>query len=99
MHIDPAQVPADLKEPAMQPGYPPARVPGAVTTQPDARALLAAVADALNAAERAGLIIASLDHGVVKTRAGYVVPFGSAELGCRWVARRRVPHDPEGAEG
>jgi hypothetical protein len=86
-------------------GLPPGFVPPSAALAPpgaarrDPAALLAAVAEALNAAERAGLIIASLDHGAIKTRAGYVVPFGTAQLGCRWVARSRIPYDPEGGEG
>jgi len=56
----------------------------------DATRLLAAVADALNAAERAGLPIDNLHAGVIWTEAGYVVPFGDDRIGCRWVVRART---------
>ena len=67
-----------------------------VTAPHDPPALLAAIAASLNDAERAGLLINGLEHGTVQTRAGCVVPFGTAELGHRWVVRPRVPRIPEG---
>ena len=51
--------------------------------------LLAAVADALNALERAG-IIADVDHDSVSTRYGYVIPVGDGRLGTRWAVRQRL---------
>jgi hypothetical protein len=63
-----------------------------------ARHLLAAVADALNAAERAGLPIDNLHAGVIWTEAGYVVPFGDDRLGCRWVVRARTECAPQGED-
>ena len=56
----------------------------------DPARLLAAVADALNACERAGMP-ASLDYGVVVTEHGYVLPMGDPRLGNRWQARPKVP--------
>lgn len=52
-----------------------------MSTQPDAEALLGAVAAALTACERAGVSV-KLKHGIVHTREGYVLPVGD-----RWVAR------------
>jgi hypothetical protein len=52
-----------------------------VTGQPDAEALLGAVADALTACEAAGIAV-KLKHGIVLTRHGYVLPVGES-----WVAR------------
>ena len=62
------------------------------SAQPDPAVLLARVADALNACERAGLAV-DLEHGAALTAAGYVLPAGDARLGCRWQARTRLPHD------
>jgi hypothetical protein len=53
----------------------------AVTGQPDAEALLGAVAGALTACEAAGIAV-KLKHGIVLTRHGYVLPVGES-----WVAR------------
>jgi hypothetical protein len=64
----------------------------------DATRLLATIADALNAAERAGLPIDNLHAGTVWTEAGYVVPFGDDRIGCRWVVRARAECAPQ-AEG
>ena len=56
--------------------------------------LLSAVADALNALERAG-IIADMQHGAVLTRYGYVLPGGDGRLGSRWQVRKRLwPAEP-----
>lgn len=55
----------------------------------DAGALLAAVADALNACERSG-ILASLTEGAVTTRCGYVLAVGDSRLGSRWAVRMRI---------
>lgn len=57
---------------------------------PDPGILLAAVASALNACERAGITV-DLEHGAVSTRCGYVVPFGDPRLGSRWTVRSRLP--------
>ena len=57
-------------------------------------ALLGQVADALNACERAGLVI-RLAHGTVVTGHGYVLAVGDPRLGARWQARTRMPH-PDG---
>ena len=61
----------------------------------DAPHLLAAIADALNAAERAGLPITNLHAGAIWTDAGYVLPFGDERLGCRWVVRERAELAPQ----
>lgn len=50
--------------------------------QPDASALLAALAGALNACEAAGITV-KLKHGAVITRNGYVLPVGDREWGAR----------------
>ena len=52
-----------------------------MTAQPDAEALLGAVATALTACEAAGIAV-KLGHGIVTSREGYVLPVGG-----RWVAR------------
>lgn len=52
--------------------------------QPDAEALLGAVADALNACQSAGIDV-KLKHGAVMTEAGYVLPVRDG-----WVARTRT---------
>jgi hypothetical protein len=62
---------------------------GTAVTGPEQ--LLAAVADALNACERAGLRIDNLKDGTVWTSAGYVLPFGDERLGARWVVRACTP--------
>ena len=56
--------------------------------------LLSAVADALNALERAG-ITADVDHCAVSTRYGHVIPVGDPRLGGRWAFRARVPAGTE----
>ena len=65
------------------------RVP-AFTPATDPARLLAAVADALNALERAG-IVTEVDHCAVSTRYGYVIPVGDPRLGSRWAYRARIP--------
>jgi hypothetical protein len=64
-------------------------VPAFASTTDPAR-LLSAVADALNALERAG-ITAEVDHWAVSTRYGHVIPVGDPRLGNRWAYRARVP--------
>ena len=64
------------------------RVPAFAAPSDPAR-LLAAVADALNALERAG-ITADVDHCAVSTRYGHVIPVGDPRLGSRWAYRARV---------
>ena len=66
-------------------------------TQPDAARLLAAVADALNALERAGIAV-ELDHGAALTIYGYVLPIGDARLGSRWSARLLAASENTGRE-
>jgi len=61
-----------------------------VTGPADPARLLAAVADALNACERAGVTI-RLAHGSVVTGHGYVLAVGDPRLGARWQARTRLP--------
>ena len=61
--------------------------------------LLADIADALNAAERAGLTVDNLTDGIIWTRAGYVVPFGDPRPGCRWVVRTRTKFTSQPDEG
>lgn len=82
-----------MPEVGLPPGFvpPSAALAPPAPAQPDPAALLAAISDALNAAERAGLLIDGLEHGTVQTRAGCVVPFRTAELGQRWVSRPRIP--------
>lgn len=53
--------------------------------QPDAAALLAAVAEALAACEQAGISV-KLRHGAVYTRNGYVLPLGDGQWGARTLA-------------
>ncbi len=65
------------------------RVPAFAPPTDPAR-LLAAVADSLNALERAG-IATEVDHWAVSTRYGYVIPVGDPRLGSRWAYRARVP--------
>lgn len=57
---------------------------------PDADRLLAAVADALNACEKAGITV-DPDHGAVSSRYGYVLPAGDPRLGARWAVRQKLP--------
>lgn len=58
-----------------------------------ARDLLATLADALNACEKAGMFV-QLAHGAAITNEGYVLPVGGAGevsmMGERWVPRTRV---------
>jgi hypothetical protein len=63
-------------------------------TARDAAPLLAAVADALNACERSGILV-SLTEGAVTTRCGYVLAVGDARLGSRWAVRMRIEHGGE----
>ena len=68
--------------------------------QPDPAALLARVADALNACERAGVTV-QLNHGGALTSHGYVLATGDPRLGTRWQARmrlRRGQTQPEGRD-
>ena len=64
--------------------------------------LLAAVADALNALENAGITV-DLAGGAVMTSRGYVMAVGDDRIGCRWQARTRLwtplqPPDDSGDE-
>ena len=68
-----------------------------MTRQPDAAPLLSAVADALNACERAGIAL-DLFHGAVLTTYGYVFPAGDARLGYRWAVRTRIDPGEAGRE-
>jgi hypothetical protein len=61
-----------------------------VATPADPGRLLGQVADALNACERAGLVV-QLAHGTVVTGHGYVLPVGDPRLGARWQARTLLP--------
>ena len=63
-----------------------------VTARPDASRLLGAVAEALNACERAGITIGSPKVAVM-TSHGDVLPIGDERLGARWAARARMPHE------
>ena len=69
-------------------------------TGPDAGRLLGQLADALNALERAGIII-DAPADAVMTSHGYVLPVGDGRLGARWQARTRlaVPFPQEDAPG
>jgi len=51
--------------------------------------LLTAIADAMNAAEQAGLPITNLHAGIIWTDAGYILPFGDEHPGRRWMVRER----------
>lgn len=69
-----------------------------MTGQADPARLLAAVADALNACERAGVTV-QLNHGGALTAHGYVLATGDERIGTRWQARprlRRAQTPPEG---
>ena len=57
--------------------------------------LLTAIADAMNAAEQAGLPITNLHAGIVWTDAGYVLPFGDDRPGRRWMVRERTEPAPQ----
>ena len=65
------------------------RRPGRSTSlsHPDTASLLAAVADALNAAENAGMSV-KLAHGAVITEHGYVFPVGPDDA--PWAVRTRA---------
>ena len=67
----------------------PSRPPQPAPLAPDAKRLLAAVADALNALENAGITV-DLAAGAVMTPRGYVTALGDARLGSRWAARTRL---------
>ena len=54
--------------------------------EPDPAALLASLASALDRCDRAGLGV-ELRHGIVITRAGYVLPVGG-----RWAVRMLRKH-------
>lgn len=58
---------------------------------PDASRLLAAIADAMNAAERAGITIEHPEIDLM-TSHGDVLPIGDERLGTRWVARAKLAH-------
>jgi hypothetical protein len=58
---------------------------------PDASRLLAAIADAMNAAERAGITIEHPEIALM-TSHGDVLPIGDERLGTRWAARPKVLH-------
>ena len=64
------------------------RVP-AFAPRSDPARLLSAVAEALNALERAG-VVCDVDHDAVSTRYGYVLPVGDGRLGSRWAVRQRL---------
>jgi len=66
-----------------------------VGSQTDPARLLGEVADALNACERAGIMV-RLAHGTVVTGHGYVLAVGDPRLGARWQARTRLP--PPGSD-
>lgn len=59
----------------------------------DVAKLLGAVADALNACERAGVVV-QLAQGAVWTDRGYVLDIGDPKIGCRWGVRTRLPREP-----
>ena len=61
------------------------RIPPAEQDARDAQKLLASLADALNACDRAGFTV-KLAHGAVITRAGYVLPV-FPEAGERYAVR------------
>jgi hypothetical protein len=72
----------------MMPG--PARLrPPAFAAPSDPARLLAAVADALNALENAGITV-DLAGGAVMTERGYVMAVGDDRLGSKWQARTRL---------
>lgn len=61
----------------------------------EAARLLTAIADAMNAAEQAGLPVTNLHAGIIWTDAGYVLPFGDDRPGCRWMVRERTEPAPQ----
>jgi len=66
----------------------------------EAALLLSAVADALNACEKAGILV-QLAHGATITDQGYVLaPFDEdpGHVGQRWVARTRMLTEFPGAQ-
>lgn len=63
--------------------------PPAFAPVSDHARLLAAVAEALNACERHGLVV-DLEHGAALTTRGYVLPVGDSRLGSRWAVRSRL---------
>lgn len=66
-------------------GKPPGNLDPSVITEARAHALLAAVADALNACDRAKITV-KLAHGAVLTPGGYVLPV-YPDAGERYVVR------------
>jgi hypothetical protein len=70
--------------------------PPAFAAPSDPGRLLAAVADALNALEDAGITV-DLAAGAVMTPRGYVMAVGDDRLGSKWQARTRLwtPLSPE----
>jgi hypothetical protein len=62
--------------------------PAAFAPAADPARLLAAVADALNACERAGITV-TIPGGAVATEHGYVLPVGDPRIGSRWAVRTR----------
>lgn len=73
-------------------GFRSGRLGPLVTAPGDYRRLLTAVADALNACERHGLIVDLERDGAITSR-GYVLPVGDSRLGSRWVVRTRLEAD------
>ena len=74
--------------------------PPAFAAASDPARLLASVADALNALEKAGITV-DLAGGAVMTPRGYVMAVGDPRLGSRWAARTRLwtPQSPEDESG
>lgn len=69
--------------------------PPAFAPASDHGRLLSAVADALNACERHGLVV-DLEHGAALTSRGYILPVGDGRLGSRWAVRTRLETSDEG---
>ena len=73
--------------------------PPAFAAPSDPAALLASVADALNALENAGITV-DLAGGAVMTDRGYVMAVGDSRLGGKWQARTRMwtPLSPDDSD-
>ena len=78
----------------------PAIRPPAFASATDPHRLLTAVAEALNACERAGIAV-DLEHGAALTSRGYILPVGEGRLGSRWAVRTRLenPDDQQRQAG
>ena len=70
----------------------PVAPPPAFAPATDPQRLLSLVADALNACERAGMVV-DASNGALACRYAYILPVGDSRLGSRWAVRMRLPAD------